>query len=290
MDDVIKVLLQLGGGWLGGNAASEQAKQQNKILDEKWAYDKENREMKWQQLNADRQWAIEGLRKKERNELAVKIWKDKTNAASYNQKLQIRNREQASLNMQFGKSEFLFNEQVGFNERSAQNAIESEWRQLDEINSEAAFDSQDKRLAYLQAEGEMRAKGVSGRSAGKSHQAAMANFGSQVAAMNEGIASAGRNTRAMIKQISDDKFSANLAAYAQRMLPPGELPMPIKPFETPLAEFQGPRPLNRAFDLGPEPVRGGYYSPNLAAQAAWGAAIPGIASTVGDLASDIFSD
>ena len=33
------------------------------------------------------------------------------------------------------------------------------------------------------------------------------------------------------------------------MLDPGDLPMPIVPFKTPIAEFQDPRELNEAFGL-----------------------------------------
>ena len=275
---------QIFTGWLGGkksaNAAEQAAQERKEAAERQLKYDQEARGMKWAQLNADRQWAIEGNRIKARNEKRIAMYKDATNAASYVQQLQIRNREQNSLNMQYAKSEMLYQDQTDFNAIAAQTAIEGEWRQLDEINSEAAFDAQEQRLQYLQAEGKARAAGASGRSAGKAGQAALSQFGQQVAALNEGLESAGRNTRAMIKEIKNDQYSANLAAYAQRMLPPGELPMPIVPFKTPMAEFQDPRPLDKAYDIGPEPVLGGYTSPSTAAAAAWGAAIPGIASSV----------
>jgi len=275
--------VQLFMGWLGGkksaNAAEQAAQERKEAAERQLKYDQEARGMKWAQLNADRQWAIDGNRIKARNEKRIAMYKDATNAASYIQQLTIRNREQNSLNMQFAKSEQLYEDQTDFNAIAAKTAIDSEWRQLDEVNSEAAFDAQEQRLQYLQAEGKARAAGASGRSAGKTSQAALSHFGQQVAALNEGLASAGRNTRAMIKEIKNDQYSANLAAYAQRMLPPGELPMPIMPFKTPMAEFQDPRPLDKAYDIGPEPVLGGYTSPSVAAQAAWGAAIPGIASS-----------
>ena len=244
--------------------------------------------MQWDKLNADRQWAIEGNKIKARNEKRIALWKDATNAASYIQKLQIRNMEQNSLDMQFAKSNLLYDEQIDFNDRAAKTAADSEWRQLDEINSEAAFDAQEQRIQYMQAEGKARAAGASGRSAAKTSQAALASFGMQVAMLNEGIASAGRNTRAMLEEIKNDQYSANLAAFAQKMLDPGELPMPIVPFKTPMAEFQDPRPLNKDFDIGPEPILGGYTSRATASQAFWGAAIPSVAAAAGTAIKDIW--
>jgi hypothetical protein len=44
------------------------------------------------------------------------------------------------------------------------------------------------------------------------------------------------------------------------MLAPGQLPIPPKPFKTPVAEFHYPRDIQN-FDFGPEPV-GGYMAPS----------------------------
>ena len=287
---VVQVVGSVFGSLSGASAADKAAEREKERAKAQLAYDQEARGMMWTKLNADRQWAIEGNRIKARNEQRVANYKDATNAASYLQKLQIRNREQNSLNMQFAKSEMLYDEQIGFNERAAKTAIDSEWRQLDEINAEAAFDAQEQRLEYLKSEGQIRARGASGRSLGKTSQAALSHFGQQVAALNEGLEGAGRNARAMIEEIKNDQYSANLAAYAQKMLDPGELPMPIIPFKTPVAEFQDPRPLDKAYDIGPEPVLGGYTSPSTAAAAAWGAAIPGIAGSVGSAIKGIWGE
>lgn len=283
---IAQIAAPLIGGLFGASksasAATKAAEEQKKANKEKLAYDQEAYEDTWMQLNADRQWIIEQNKVRARNENATAMYKDATNAASYLQKLQIRNREQESLNMQFAKSNLLYDEQVSFNDRAARTAEESAWRQLDEINSEAAFDVQEQRMEALQQQGKILASGASGRSAGKTHQAALASFGMQVAALNEGLASAGRNTKSVLEQIKNDQYSANLAAFAQKMLDPGELPMPIVPFKTPIAEFLDPRPLDKEFDIGPEPILGYSQSPSVAASAAWGAAIPGIAGSVGD--------
>ena len=277
---VIDFGLNLFGRNQEANAAADAARERREQAEKQEKYDVEGWEMRWDKLNADRAWVIEGNRIKARNEERLAQFKDATNEAQYLHQLAIRNREQASLENQFAKSNVLYDEQITANARAAKMASDSEWRQLDEINSEAAFNAQEQRLEYLQAEGKMRASGASGRSAGKVHQAAMASFGFQVAALNEGLASAGRNTKAMLEEIKDDHYSANLAAFANKMLDPGKLPMPIRPFRTPRAEYQGPRPLE-AFDKGPEPIMGGYTSPEVASAAVWGAAIPSLAASAG---------
>ena len=98
--------------------------------------------------------------------------------------------------------------------------------------------------------------------------------------LNEGIASAGRNTKAMIDQIKDDQYSADLAAWAAKMLDPGELPMPLKPLKTPRAVFQDPRELDPIVDKGPAPVLGAYTS-NYAGSN-WTTGLSSIAGSIGD--------
>ena len=80
--------------------------------------------------------------------------------------------------------------------------------------------------------------------------------------------------------ISTDKMSANLAAYAQRMLDPGDIPLPLEQLDVVRAEFTMPRALGE-FDFGPRPVMGAMADPSAAAAGAWGNAISSIGSQVG---------
>lgn len=246
--------------------------------------DNKVREMDFARLRADRQHLIEGIRIQAIHDERIAAYKDAVNIESYKNRLAIRNREQTSLNNQYYKSEFLYGRQKDFNTHSANVARESAWRELEEINSEAAFNIQKQRIDYLQAEGQMRAKGVSGRSAGKSAQAAAASFGMQTAALNESLEGAGRNTRALLKEIANDEYSANLSAFAQKMIKPEPLPDPVRPIATPFMKFEDyqlPREI-MPFDLGPEPVRGVYTSKAAQSAAFWGKAMPMIATTIGD--------
>ena len=286
-------LLGLGGaiigGWLSSRGSSRAADSEREAAERRLQFDQEARDMRWDKLNADRAWIIEGNRIKALNDERAAAYRDATARQQYVYDLAIRNREQASLEAQFAKSNELYDKTVTQNAKAAQTATDSEWRKLDEIHTEAAFDAQEQRLEYLQQEGKIRARGAAGRSAGKVQQSAMSSFGQQVAMLNEGIASAGRNTKAMIEQIQDDQYSADLAAWAAKMLDPGVLPMPMEPILTPRTIYQDPRELEE-FDKGPEPVLGGYPSSGAASMQAWGAAIPSIATALGSIDFKAWSD
>ena len=280
---VANLALKAFGAHKQKSAAEKQAELQEEYTQRAYEYDVEKWNQDWQRLKADRYHALEGFRKQARNENRVAALRNASNEQQYIYDLTIRNREQNSLETQYNKSNVLFEEQISANARAAETASESEWRQLEEINAEAAFDAQEQRLDYLATEGKLRAAATGGRSSDKVQQSAMAAFGLQVAALNEGLASAGRNTKAMLKEIQDDKYSANLAAFAQKMLDPGELPMPIVPFEYTPTELDAPRELDEAFDKGPRPVKGARASASAASAAVWGKALPSIASSIGDV-------
>ena len=277
-------LLGLWGASKSASAAKDQIRFQNEAREAQYKYDTERYRMTSDKIKSDHAFAVRETNAKRRNERRTATWKDATNKANYLHQLAIRNREQASLNAEFDKSNVLYNVQIGMNQKVAADAEATEWRKLDEINTEAAFDAQEQRLQHLMEEGQIRARGQSGRSVAKTHQAKMANFGQQVAALNEGLAGAGRNTAAMIEEIKNDQFSANLAAFANKMLPPGTLPAPVIPFKTPEAEFLNPQPLQE-FHFGPKPIKAAMASESSAASAAWGASIPGIANSLAGLAN-----
>ena len=259
-------------------AAEEQAELVNEAAQRQFEYNTEMWNMSKDKILADRDHAAEVIAAQERNEGKIAAWRDATNLQQYNQDMVIRNREQTSLNEQYIKSDQIHGLQVTFNDIAAQAANENEYRKLLEINAESAFDVQEQSLERLRAEGKERARGRSGRSTGKIQQSTMADYGRQVAMINESLESAGRNTRAVLKEIKRDKFSADLAAYAQKMLHPGELPEPIVPFATPMAEFMYPREVLEA-DYGPAPVLGATMSPSAAHSQVWGTGIAGIAGS-----------
>ena len=272
------------GSIIGGNKAAKAAKSQTEAQNEatrrQYEYDLELHRMNQDKMIANREEAILAIEKRAENEGKRAGYLDAVAKEKYNYDMMIRNREQASLNQQYLKSRDIYAVQSDLNAISEKQATENELRKYQEIQAEAAFDIQEQRIERLKAEGQLRAKGITGRSVGKAHQVTGADFGRMIAQINEATSAAGRNTRAVLKEIATDKISADLSAEAARMLDPGVLPEPIKPFATPMAEYLLPRELEE-FDYGPAPVMGAQYSASAAADRVWGQTISSVAGSIG---------
>ena len=271
------------GGIIGGSksasAARQAAKQQNEAAARQLGYDTELWEMSKEKIHADRDHAIQEIETQKRNEQRTAEVQDASNLKKYNYDMMIRNREQYSLNEQFAKSNRIYGEQLDFNQVAAGAGADDQIRQLEEARYEAAFDQQELNIESIIAEGKARAKGMAGRSARKYQQALNADVGLQLAMISQSLAGEERNTRSVLGEINRDWRAADIAAEAQRMLNPGELPLPIVPYQTPMAEWIMPREIGE-FDFGPRPVMGAMASPSAAANMAWGTAITGIAGNV----------
>ena len=259
------------------NAAEKQADERNEAVHRQYEYDTQKYELDKDKIDADREHALDLYQIRLSNEQKSAKWRDDINNQKYLYDLQIRDRQQSSLDTQFAKSETLYGYQTTLNEQIGDAALEDELIKLREIHAEAAFDVQDQRIEALEAEGTARSLGQSGRSAKKVKQSIAAKFLRNEAMINESLESAGRNARNVIKDISRDKEAANLAAWAKKMLDPGVLPDVVKPIDTPIAEFQEPREVQE-FDYGPEPVLGAMVSPSAAASQVWGQGLASMGS------------
>ena len=247
----------LAGSIIGGNkassAAAAQAEKANEAAIRQYGYDLQLWDLNKEMIKSNRNQAIEEIAARARNEGREVEYRDAMNKLNYEYQLQIRDRQQASNEAQYKRSENIYSSQLSLNQMSEQTARDNEYRQLEEIHTEQAFDRNQAHLESLAMEGKLRARGVTGRSAVKGYQVTAADFGRQISQLNEAFSSAGRNTRAVLKEISTDRASADLAANAQRMLDPGILPQPIQPLATPRTEWVMPRALGE-FDFGPKPV------------------------------------
>ena len=259
------------------NAAEKQADERNEAVHRQYEYDTQKYELDKDKIDADREHALDLYQIRLSNEQKSAKWRDDINNQKYLYDLQIRDRQQSSLDTQFAKSETLYGYQTTLNEQIGDAALEDELIKLREIHAEAAFEVQDQRIEALEAEGTARSLGQSGRSAKKVKQSIAAKFLRNEAMINESLESAGRNARNVIKDISRDKEAANLAAWAKKMLDPGVLPDIMKPIDTPIAEFQEPREVQE-FDYGPEPVLGATVSPSAAAGQVWGQGLASMGS------------
>ena len=276
-----QIAASVGIGLFSGHqkskAAGKQAKKHNEAVERQHEYNLKAYDMKKDQLRSEHAYRVQETALKRRNENNAANYRDAVASQNYARQLMIRNREQASLEAQFERSNKLYAAKTSYNQQAAALAEHNENRKLDEIHTEAAFDAQERRIKHLQTEGQIRSLGQAGVSVGKTHQSAAANFGYQIAMLNAGLESAALNHAAALEEIKNDKFSADLAAWAEKMLDPGELPMPLEPIPSPRTIYQDPEPLQE-FHFGPPPVKGATQSVSAAKSAAWGSAIPSILS------------
>ena len=277
----------IGGQYMAGSsaarAARKQADAQNEYTERSHEYDVELWNMQREKILADREQAVQVIQTKARNENAAADYRDATNIQRYIQEVQIRQREQDSLDHQYEKSNYVYSRQISLNERSANAAMEDEYRSLEEIEAEQRYTQADTRLKFLETEGEMRARTATGRGAAKGSQTSYFEMGQKMSAVNAALTGATMNRDSRVQEIARDRESADLAAEANRMLDPGVLPEVPGIIATPRAEFLYPRQLGE-YDFGPQPVYGVYHSPSAAAAQVWGNTISGIAGTVGTMA------
>tara|TARA_R100000781_G_scaffold103142_1_gene66726 strand:+ start:103 stop:987 length:885 start_codon:yes stop_codon:yes gene_type:complete len=267
------------------NAARDQANTANEATEAQYQYDLQAYRMASERLAADHNDTQNNVLLQQINERKRADFMDESALRRYNYDLMIRNRKQDSLEEQFWKSDDLFYQQLSLNARSAYSGREDQLRQLEEIEAEQAFEQQELHIENLLAQGKARARGQTGRSVTKSIQSIIAKEGRKQSAMAEAMLGAERNTRSVLMEIARDQEAADMSAWAQKMLHPGELPLPLAPLPTPVAEFQLPRPLEE-FDFGPEPIRGAMRDPSAAASRAWTSGITSVASSLGQAASN----
>ena len=281
---IIGAAVSTVGSIIGGNkaasAAREQANMQNDATQRQLEYDTEAWEMKKDQLLAQRDYLVQEIELKAEQEGKLAAFRDATNLRQYNYDLQIRNRQQASNEQQFQRSNQIYADQLTLNEQAHVRGREQELAKLSEIEQEAAYDANEAYIESLMAEGAVRARGVTGRTADKLAATTALQYGSKIAMLNAQMVNAAANTDFALDSIGRDRTAADLRAYAAKMLDPGILPMPIEPLPTPQATFIYPR-VYQDYDFGPRPVLGAMASPGAAASGVWGSTISSIAGSIG---------
>jgi len=279
---VIGGAIGLYGANKSSNAAKDAARLQNQATEAQYEYDKQAWEMQKQAAMADRDFAVQEIQMRAQQEGQLAAYKDASNLQNYNYNLQIRNMEQDTNEKMFQKSEAIYAGQVGINAQEARAAREDEKRKLEEIRTESLYEKNDEYLNMLAAEGEIRARGVTGRSAEKARSVKLLETSQKLALLDLSLANATRESNSTLRAIGRESTVADLNAYAARMLDPGVLPMPITPLATPQAQYMYPR-VFQDYDFGPEPIRGAMASPAAASNRVWGTAITSLASTATDL-------
>jgi hypothetical protein len=240
---------------LGGLGGQAEADAQNRAIEAQYEQNMQAWRYGKKRIRADYQQERKQWRLNKRNEETLAAWKDDTNLQDWQYNLKIQDFEYASQMKQFAKSEKIFGQQLTFNQMAQAAANEAEYRKLEDTTKELAFQNQDLVIKALQASDVTAVKGQQGRTAAKGEQAEFFSLGNNQTILAESLLSAKADAGAAIRKIAADKFGADLAAEAARMLKPDRLPQPPKPLTTPRAKFLKPRK-PKEFDLGVRPTKG----------------------------------
>ena len=279
---IVGLGLQVYGGRKQEQAARGAADTQNAATEAQYQYDLEAWDMAKQSAIAKRNYAVQEIEEKARQEGLIAAHKDAANLRTYNYNLQIRDREQDLNDRMYAKSEDIFYNQLGINADNERSARMDERRQLREIETENRYQKNDAYLEAIQAEGAIRARGQTGRSIDKAKSVAALKASTALSLLDLSLDNATAASQSALQSIGTQRTVQDLNAYAAKMLDPGELPEPIAPLPTPQATFLYPR-VFEDYDFGPEPIKGAMVSPSAASAQVWGTTISSIAGTVGGM-------
>ena len=283
---VLPYIIAAGVGLYGANkqanAAKEAQQANNAAADAQYRYNVQRWEADKNKMLADREYKVKEIEERARQEGQLAAFKDATNARQYNYQLQIRNSQQDTNERMFAKSNKIYQDQLGLNALQERNARQEERQQLQEIKAEKRYEQNTAYIDGILAEGEIRARGQTGRSVQKARSVATLKSATALTLLNLSLENATTASQNAIKNIRTDRTVADLNAYASKMLDPGELPMPLAPLATPQATFMYPR-VYQDYDFGPEPIRGAQISPSSAAAQVWGSSITSLAGAASNI-------
>jgi len=275
---MLGAILGIGSAIMGGIGSSADAAAQNAAMERQYQYNLQSWQYSKKSTRANykhnkKQWKYD-----KKNDENLAAYRDATNLQDYQHQLKIQDFEYRSQMRQYAKSEQIYGQQLSFNKMAAAAASEAEYRKLQDATNEIAFQNQDVVIKAMEAEGGAAAKGQQGRSADKNVQSVFASLGRNQAILAESLLSAKADTDAAMKKIAADKFGADIAAQAARMLKPDRLPEPPKPITTPRTKFLKPRKPKK-YDFGPKPVKGAQAS----AAGGWANAAGSAISSIGGM-------
>jgi len=279
---VVGAAVGLYGANKQANAAKDAQRANNAAADAQYKYNVQRWETDKQKMLADREYKVREIEQRAANEGQLAAFKDASNARQYNYQLQIRNSQQDTNERMFAKSNAIYQDQLGLNALQEKNARQEERQQLSEIQAEKRYERNTAYIDGLLAEGEIRARGQTGRSVQKARSVNTLKTATALTLLNLSLDNATAASQNAIKNIRTDRTVADLNAFASKMLDPGELPMPLQPLATPMATFMYPR-VYEDYDFGPEPIRGAQISPSSAAAQVWGSSITSLAGAASSI-------
>jgi hypothetical protein len=247
---LVETILGIGTAAAGIFGGSQQDAAANRAAAAQDKYNRQVDRFNWRETRRDYRFNRKGVRIARENNENELAWRESTANQDWEYGLKIQDFEYRNQMQQFAKSEQTYKMQRQFNEIAASDARAAEQRKLQETFTEMAFDNQDLFVKMLQEEGQSMALGQAGRSSSKVLASAIAGYGRNQSIMAESLLSAEKQSGINMKKIANDKYGADIAADANRMIRPERLPSLPKPLAMPRTKFQNPQKPKRP----PKPI------------------------------------
>ena len=210
---VLPYIIAAGVGLYGAKKSSDAAKDaqnaRNEATQAQYKYDTEAWQMQKDAAIAKRDYAVKEVEMKAEAEGRLAAYKDATAARQYNYNLQIRNSQQDANDRMFQKSEDIYLHQTSLNSMNEKAARMDERRQLKEIEAENRYEKNEVFLDALLAEGAIRARGVTGRSADKARSVSTLKAGVALTQLSSSLENATVASNSAIRAIGRERSIAD---------------------------------------------------------------------------------
>ena len=279
-------IMGIAGANASQKAQEEATAAKNSAIDKQWKFDLQAYKLNKQKILKQYSDTIKKIDLAAKNEQILANYKDANALDSYAYALKIKDLQQAAANNAYQKSEKLYETQLSLNAQAAQYAKETQFAALQEEVAKFAVANNNLIIENLLNSSKAQVKMASGGSKVKANQAFLAAKGAKQALSDKGLGSLQQNALLQLQKLQQDKNAADVSAFAQKLLPPQEIPDPLVPYKTPLSEYQYPDPPTK-FDFGPIPQKGVMNQTQNVWASSFADYLPNIASSATQVAQSI---
>ena len=173
------------------------------------------------------------------NYLNNRAYDHETNLAKWRYQTEVQDLQYKAAVEQYGKSVENTSSRLSYNSIAAMQAYESEQSALNDTFTEDAFSRQGALVDQLQNEGRA-ALGQAGNSRTKALQSSIAALGRNSAIMDASLSSSVEQSQRNLRQISLQRYAADVDARSRQMLRPTRMPTAPLPTQAPERIFIEP--------------------------------------------------
>ena len=236
---VIGAAASIAGGIFGASSASSSNKKAKKA---------QKKQEKAAQLAADiaNKYNARAFEIEKQNYYNNRAYQRETQLANWRYNQTIQDYEYRAVVERYAKSVENTENQLAYNSIAAIDAYAAEQASLNELMTEDAFNRQGMLVDRLQQEG-VAALGQAGNSRNKAIQSRLAAAGRDSTIMDASLTSSVEQSERNMRQIAMQKYGADLAAKAEMMIRPQDLPDIPMPTQAPERIFIEPMKVTPAY-------------------------------------------